>query len=144
MNNKSTNFDLIIHADGGARGNPGKAAYGIVVQDKDGKILHKEGKTIGISTNNVAEYSGLIAGLSWLRERKELQKKRVIFFLDSILVVSQMRGTYKVKNKNLKILFQTAKRLETEIKHEIDYSYVPREKNKIADLLVNQALDSQS
>ena len=94
-----TNPDFIIYADGGSRGNPGKAAYGFVVYDGEKKELYKEGKYIGIDTNNVAEYSGVVSALKYLLEKGDAQNSRIQFRLDSQLVASQLEGIYKVKNE---------------------------------------------
>ena len=134
--------DIVVYADGGARGNPGHAAYGFVIQNKAGDVLHKEGKYIGITTNNVAEYTGLVSALQWIKEHVPTHHKSVTIFLDSQLVVSQMNGTYRVKDEKLKKLFFTAKGLEQSFAAQIQYCHIPRAKNALADFLVNQALDA--
>lgn len=133
---------LIIHTDGGARGNPGPAAIGVVIE-KEGKIIHEFGKTIGETTNNVAEYTAVIEALIWLASKNyTLEIKN--FFLDSKLVVEQLNGRFKLKNANLRELFLKIKILEQEVGGVITYQYIPREKNTQADFLVNQALDANS
>lgn len=125
------------YSDGGSRNNPGHAAWGFVVFE-DGKIIHKEGGYIGIATNNIAEYTGLISALSWLEENK---KDEVIdFYLDSNLIVSQLNGVFKVKNAAIRELVLKVRGLEPSFK-KISYTHIPREKNAVADALVNEALD---
>ncbi len=136
---------LIIHTDGGARGNPGPAAVGVVIQQEE-KILAQFGKRIGKTTNNVAEYTGVIEALTWLKENpmNQLTDQPIIqFFLDSNLVVNQLNGTFKIKDTNLRLLLSKIRTLEQEINGEIYYTYIPREQNTQADLLVNGALDGK-
>ncbi|MEK7497288.1 MAG: ribonuclease HI family protein [Patescibacteria group bacterium] len=127
------NFE--IYCDGGARGNPGPAASAFVVYE-DGKIIHKEGKFLGVATNNVAEYSAVIMALIWLKEIAS-----VTFFLDSELVVKQLTGVFKIKNENLKDLAIKAKTLKKNFSGKIIYKNLRREKNTAADSLVNETLD---
>lgn len=134
-------MNLIVHADGGSRGNPGEAAYGFVIYDETRKKLYEEGKRIGVNTNNVAEYSGIVAALKWIKENAK-NTKTVAFFLDSQLAVEQLSGRYKVKNENLRNLFFTAKSLESETGIKVTYTHVMRELNKDADRMVNMALDN--
>ena len=134
---------LSIYCDGGARGNPGPAAIGFVVY-KDRKIIHKSSKKIGETTNNVAEYQAVIAALEWLKENYATMRLRdyaTDFYLDSQLIVNQLNGNFKIKNSNLQKLIVRAKNLERKINGKISYSYISRQKNKIADALVNQALN---
>lgn len=138
MNNKA---NLIIYADGGSRGNPGEAAYGFVIYDELRQKLYEEGKRIGINTNNVAEYSAIIAALRWVKENAK-NTKTVAFFMDSQLAVEQLSGRYKVKSENLRNLFFSVKSLEHETGIKISYTHVMRELNKDADRMVNKALDS--
>jgi probable phosphoglycerate mutase len=126
-----------LFTDGGARGNPGPAAYGFVLEDEDGTVLAAEGEAIGVATNNVAEYSGLIAGL---RRAIELQVPEVEVVSDSELMVKQMKGQYRVKNEALRELSLEAGRLARRI-GAVDYTAVRREHNELADQLVNEALD---
>jgi ribonuclease HI len=128
---------LIVEADGGARGNPGPAAYGAVVRDaQTSKILAVEGLPIGRATNNVAEYRGLIAGLQMARELDPTAALEVR--MDSKLVIEQMAGRWKVKNSDMKQLALEAARLRPAA---VTWTWVPRELNKSADALVNRALD---
>ena len=128
---------LIVEADGGARGNPGPAAYGAVVRDAEtSKVLAAEGLPIGHATNNVAEYRGLIAGLEMVREldpRAALEVR-----MDSKLVIEQMAGRWKVKHADMKALALQAAQLRPTT---VTWTWVPRELNKAADALVNRALD---
>jgi ribonuclease H / adenosylcobalamin/alpha-ribazole phosphatase len=130
--------ELIINCDGGSRGNPGPAAYGYVLEAEDGTVLAAHGETIGIATNNVAEYSALIAGLE---KARELAVDEVEVVSDSELMVKQMRGEYRVKNEALQELWQRASRLARGFR-DVTYTAVRREHNELADRLVNEALDS--
>jgi ribonuclease HI len=127
-----------LSTDGGARGNPGPAAYGYVLEDEDGTVLAAHGERIGIATNNVAEYSALIAGLE---KAIELGLDEVEVVSDSELMVKQMRGEYRVKNEALQELWSRARRLAGQV-GSVGYTAVRREHNKLADKLVNEALDA--
>jgi ribonuclease HI len=127
-----------LFTDGGARGNPGPAAYGFVLEAEDGTVLAAEGKAIGVATNNVAEYSGLVAGLG---KALELQVPDVEVVSDSELMVKQMRGEYRVKNEALRGLFVEASALARNFA-TIEYRHVKRAHNELADQLVNEALDA--
>jgi probable phosphoglycerate mutase len=127
-----------LSTDGGARGNPGPAAYGYVLEADDGTVLAAHGETIGIATNNVAEYSALIAGLE---KAVELGVTDLDVVSDSELMVKQMRGEYKVKNEALRELSQRAARHAREL-GSVRYRAVRREHNELADRLVNEALDA--
>ncbi len=132
-----------IFTDGGARGNPGPAAIGVYVTDGRGERLSGFGKTIGVATNNVAEYKAVIEALDWVIEnKKDLSKDaKIYFFLDSKLVCSQIIGIFKVKNSVLGDLLFSVRDREAQITLPIYYKYIPREENKKADGLVNEALD---
>ena len=127
-----------LFTDGGARGNPGPAAYGYVLEAEDGTVLAAEGRAIGSATNNVAEYSGLIAGL---RKAAELHVPDVEVVSDSELMVKQMRGEYRVKNAALRALSVEAASLAREFAN-VEYRHVRRAQNELADRLVNEALDA--
>jgi ribonuclease HI len=127
-----------LYTDGGARGNPGPAAYGYVLEAEDGTVLASHGEHIGSATNNVAEYSGLVAGL---RKALELQLPEVEVVSDSELMVKQMRGEYRVKNEALRELFAEADRLARRV-GTVEYRHVKRAHNEEADRLVNAALDA--
>lgn len=135
-----TGKTLRVYCDGGARGNPGSAASAFIVISPDGKILVKKGVFIGETTNNVAEYSAVVFALEWLLDSR--YSGEVIFFLDSQLVVNQMTGRFKIKNKNLLNIAFKIKSLEKKFKGNIFYKDIPREQNKIADLLVNKTLNT--
>ena len=126
-----------LSTDGGARGNPGPAAFAYVLEADDGTVLAAHGETIGVATNNVAEYSGLIAGLE---KALELGLREVDVVSDSELMVKQMRGEYRVKNEALRELSTRASRLARQI-GDVSYRAVRREHNELADRLVNEALD---
>ena len=127
-----------LSTDGGARGNPGPAAFGYVLEAEDGTVLAAHGETIGIATNNVAEYSALIAGLE---KARELAVDEVEVVSDSELMVKQMTGEYRVKNEALQELWSSASRIARGFR-DISYTAVRREHNELADRLVNEALDS--
>ena len=126
-----------LSTDGGARGNPGPAAYGYVLEAEDGTVLAAHGERIGVATNNVAEYRALIAGLE---KAVELAVPEVEVVSDSELLVKQMNGEYRVKNAALQDLSIQASRLAREL-GKVSYTAVRREHNKLADQLVNEALD---
>jgi ribonuclease HI len=127
-----------LSTDGGARGNPGPAAYGYVLEAEDGTVLAAHGEKIGVATNNVAEYSALIAGLE---KALELGLDEIEVVSDSELMVKQMTGQYRVKNEALQELWSRAGRLARRV-GSVDYTAVRREHNKLADQLVNEALDA--
>ena len=127
-----------LSTDGGARGNPGPAAFGYVLEAEDGTVLAAHGETIGIATNNVAEYSALIAGLE---KARELAVDEVEVVSDSELMVKQMTGEYRVKNEALQELWSRASRIARGFQ-DVSYTAVRREHNELADRLVNEALDS--
>jgi ribonuclease HI len=127
-----------LFTDGGARGNPGPAAFGYVLETEDGTVLDARGEKIGIATNNVAEYSALVAGLQAALAQGVTDLEVVS---DSELVVKQMRGEYKVKNAALRELSLEAAGLARRL-GKVVYTAVRREHNELADRLVNEALDS--
>ena len=129
-----------LYTDGGARGNPGPAAFAYVLEGDDGTVLAAHGETIGVATNNVAEYRGLVAGLA---KAVELEVPEVDVVSDSELLVKQMRGEYKVKNEALRELSLEAAQLARRL-DRVDYRHVRRAQNELADRLVNEALDSES
>jgi len=129
---------LIIKSDGGARGNPGPAAIGVVVEE-DHKVIHTISRFIGHASNNVAEYSAVIAGLEYA---KSIQAERVSCYLDSKLVVEQLNQRYKVKHPDMGKLFLIAWNLIQNF-DKVHFHYIPREQNTHADRLVNQALDKE-
>jgi ribonuclease HI len=129
-----------LSTDGGARGNPGPAAYGYVLEAEDGTVLDARGEAIGVATNNVAEYSALVAGLE---KAAELGVTDLEVVSDSELLVKQMRGEYRVKNEALAELNEEAERLARRV-GRVRYTAVRREHNELADRLVNEALDAAS
>jgi ribonuclease HI len=129
-----------LFTDGGSRGNPGQAAYAFVLEAADGTILDAQGEAIGVATNNVAEYSALVAGLE---RAAELGIDDLEVVSDSELLVKQMRGEYRVKNRALQDLFLDASHHARKI-HRVRYTAVRREHNELADSLVNEALDRAS
>jgi ribonuclease HI len=126
-----------LFTDGGSRGNPGPAAYAFVLEAEDGTVLDARGEAIGTATNNVAEYSALVAGL---KRAAEVGVSELEVVSDSELLVKQMRGEYRVKNRALQELFLDASRLARQIQ-SVTYTAVRREHNELADRLVNEALD---
>ena len=127
-----------LSTDGGARGNPGPAAYGYVLETEDGTVLAAHGEAIGVATNNVAEYSALVEGL---RKAVEVGVGELEVVSDSELLVHQMRGEWKIKNEALRMLWEEAQDLAADIA-KVRYTAVRREHNELADRLVNEALDA--
>ncbi len=127
-----------LSTDGGARGNPGPAAYGYVLEAENGTVLAAHGEAIGVATNNVAEYRALVEGL---RKAAELGVAELEVVSDSELLVRQMSGEYKVKNEALRRLYEEATELADGFE-KVSYTAVRREHNELADRLVNEALDA--
>ncbi|MGH7237982.1 MAG: reverse transcriptase-like protein [Candidatus Saccharimonadales bacterium] len=130
---------LKIYTDGGSRGNPGPSASGYVLYDENGNVLVDNGIYLGITTNNQAEYTALKLALE---EAKKLGASEITVFMDSLLVVNQMNGIFKIKNRDLWPLHDAIKQLAKDFK-KLSFSHVPREQNKVADAAVNRALDEQ-
>ncbi len=132
--------EIKMYADGGSRGNPGPSASGYVIMDMDNQIILKSGVYVGITTNNQAEYRSLQFGLE---EAHKLGASEVDVYMDSLLVINQMKGIFKVKNGELiplqKEIQEFAKRFK-----KISYTHVPRELNKLADAEVNETLDAEA
>ncbi len=155
---KADSSKLSIYCDGGARGNPGPAAIGVVIENEKGEFLDNISGYIGETTNNVAEYSAVIEALQWIKQNRNSGNHLTIrIHVDSNLIASQLNGVFKVKNENLRKLFSQVKRLEDELSlmnihhssqslsllnNTIVYEYVPREHNSKADALVNKVLES--
>jgi len=132
---------IFVFSDGGAIGNPGPAAVGVIVKDEKGRILASFGKFIGHATNNIAEYQGVIKALKWIKEKGQISPSfQIHFFLDSRLVVNQLRGIFKVKEAKLRELILKIRGLEQELGGDIFYHLVPRKKNFLADLEVKKVL----
>jgi ribonuclease HI len=127
-----------LSTDGGARGNPGPAAFGYVLETDDGHVLAAHGEAIGRATNNVAEYRGLVAGME---KAAELGVRELEVVSDSELLVKQMRGEYRVKNEALRELWEDASDLERKFAR-VRYTAIRRAHNELADRLVNEALDA--
>lgn len=152
---------IVVHTDGGARGNPGPAAIGVVIEEvatdgdpsKDSgrairtKEIARFGKRIGEATNNVAEYRAVIEGLNYLKSQisnlnDQTTPNQIHFFIDSNLVVQQLNGRFKVKDPKLRELLTRVRILEQEVGGVVHYHLVPRERNHRADFLVNKALNN--
>jgi ribonuclease HI len=131
---------LTVQFDGGSRGNPGPAGFGIVIRAQDDTPIFTLGRFIGRATNNVAEYSGLICGLE---KAAELGATRVLVRGDSELVIKQMKGLYRVKNEGLKPLYQKARALADGFA-EIKFDHTYRDGNELADKLANRAMDRKA
>lgn len=151
MNYKLSTSTLNIYCDGGSRGNPGPAASAFIVLDEFGKIMHQQGFFLGVATNNQAEYQAVIEALKWLTTMNP-QLSTLNFYLDSQLVVNQIKGIYKIKNPDLKIknleiqkLIAREARRSRNCKLKIsNFEYIPRTQNHIVDKLVNQTLDKNA
>lgn len=126
-----------IFTDGGSRGNPGQAAYGFVVKT-GGKIVKKAGGALGVATNNFAEYTAVIRALEFAKEK--FKGRDIKFYMDSLLVASQLSGLFKIKNPSIRQLVFKVRTLESDF-GQITYTHILRENNKEADRLVNEALD---
>jgi ribonuclease HI/pterin-4a-carbinolamine dehydratase len=131
--------EIKLYADGGSRGNPGPSASGYVLLDMNDTIIFKSGVYLGITTNNQAEYQALKFGLE---EAKKLGVREVNVYMDSLLVINQMKGIFKVKNRDLWPIHEAIKELAKQFK-KVVYTHVPRELNKLADAEVNTTLDAE-
>lgn len=137
---------IIINTDGGSRGNPGPGAIGIVFSDANGEPIHSHKECIGESTNNEAEYSAILKALKILIKSKWFGENNngdgeVECRLDSQLVVKQINGEYKIKQPHIQEFINAIKEVMTEFNLHISFIHIPREQNKLADKLVNEALD---
>lgn len=128
---------LIIHTDGGARGNPGPAALGVFITDESGAVLKEHGRYLGAQTNNYAEYMAIIDALTHARD---FGADEVDMYMDSELAVKQLNGEYRVKNPALAQLFMQVHNLRLGFR-KVRFTHVRRERNKDADRLVNEAID---
>lgn len=131
---------LRIYCDGASRGNPGPAAAGFLVKNEKSQIIFEQGFFLGKTTNNVAEYAAVFLALRWLLKNAPKVKK-VNFYLDSQLVVNQLKGLYKIKSPSLQKLALNIRALEMKLSSSIIYQAIPRQLNKLADRLVNQTLN---
>jgi len=129
---------ITAYFDGGSRGNPGPAGWGAYIVNDDGTVLAELSGALGVATNNVAEYTGLIAALQWAADN---DVTAMAVKGDSLLIVEQMRGNYKVKNEGLKPLHMKARMLVMQIGN-VSFAHVPRDKNKDADRLSNVGMDA--
>ena len=140
---QSNSLTYIIYTDGGARGNPGPAALGVVIQDGAGKTLKEYGEYLGERTNNEAEYEAVIFALKKVKQlvgKAHTKQASVEVRLDSELVMRQLAGLYKVEEERLQLLFMKIWNLKTDF-GQVSFTHVPREKNRAADRQVNKALD---
>jgi ribonuclease HI len=137
---RGTSPAIRANIDGGARGNPGPAAYGVVIRNAKGEIIEEIAEYLGIQTNNFAEYSGLLAALEYALQEKYASLK---VLSDSELLVKQMKGQYRVKNPGLRELYERARVMVRRLEH-FSIDHVLREHNREADRLVNKVLDSRS
>jgi ribonuclease HI/pterin-4a-carbinolamine dehydratase len=128
-----------LYADGGSRGNPGPSASGYVLMDMDDSIIFKSGVYLGITTNNQAEYQALKYGLE---EAQKLGAQEVDVYMDSLLVINQMKGLFRVKNRDLWPIHEAIKE-QSKLFKKVRYTHVPRELNKLADAEVNEVLDAE-
>jgi ribonuclease HI len=132
--------EVKLYTDGGSRGNPGPSAIGFVIMDMGEQIIVKESKYLGITTNNQAEYQGLKQGLEMCHK---LGFSKINIYMDSLLVINQMKGIYKVKNRDLWPIYDSVREYINNFKH-VSFTHVPRELNKLADGMVNECLDEQT
>lgn len=137
MNAEPISDSVVTYIDGGARGNPGPAGYGVRIEHADGTLIEELQGSIGVATNNVAEYRGLLAALEWAQTHGH---RAVHVRSDSLLLVQQMLGHYKVKHPGLQPLHAKAKLLAHQIGH-VSFEHVRRERNAHADRLANKAMD---
>lgn len=133
---------IVVFTDGASRGNPGPASFGFTISDGRGGLLYEQGKYIGITTNNVAEYTAVHEALKYIKERFINTPLEIEFYADSKLVVEQLSGRFKVKSSHLKFIIDKIKILSLELSG-VRYTHVPRAKNTAADRLANLALDSR-
>jgi len=137
---------IIVYTDGASRGNPGPASIGVVVYNDKKNILKKYSKTIGETTNNDAEYQAVVFALKKMKAffgKKNIKNYEILIKSDSQLLVSQLTGKYKIKDSNIQKLFIQIWNLKIDY-HKVDFKYIPREENKLADKLANEALDGDS
>lgn len=129
--------EVKLFSDGGSRGNPGPSASGYVIMDMEDTVLVERGVYLGVTTNNVAEYTALKLALE---EARKMGARQVHAYLDSLLVVNQLNGIFKIKNRDLWPIHDAIKKLQKTF-DKVEFSHVPREFNKLADAEVNKALD---
>jgi len=130
-------MDFVVNTDGASKGNPGPSSYGYIIKNRGGAIVHQEGELIGVTTNNVAEYTAVVKALEYIAKRfLKKAPNKVEIVADSRLVVEQLSGRFRIKSPNLLPLFDKIKQLEMEVGN-VTYRSVPREENFIADRLAN-------
>lgn len=136
---------ISLHTDGGARGNPGPSAAGIVFHDHQGQVINSFSKYLGVTTNNQAEYQALLLGLKYLQNNidKFPPISSLHVFMDSELIINQLTGKYKIKHPDIIPLAKEAFSILQLLPFSVTFTHVPRSQNSDADLLVNQELDSQ-
>ncbi len=132
-----------MHTDGGSRGNPGPGAAGVCILNDAGEVVHEISEYLGVTTNNEAEYQALLLSLRWISEQPD-QLEGVIWKLDSKLVVEQVQKRWKIKEPRLQVFAQSCWEIITTLPFPFQITYIPREENRCADALVNQALDLQT
>ncbi|MFZ1249451.1 MAG: reverse transcriptase-like protein [Candidatus Saccharimonadales bacterium] len=132
--------EVQLYADGGSRGNPGPSACGFVVLNMDGRVLLRKGKYIGITTNNQAEYQALKLGLEEILHT--FQSRSVHVYMDSLLVVNQMKRIFKIRNRDLWPVHDAIQQMLLQFE-KVSFDHIPRELNKLADAEVNKALDNE-
>lgn len=138
-----TETELIIHTDGGARGNPGPSAIGVWVENTQGEPIHSFSQFLGTGTNNEAEYEGFLASISWLLSSPHLSTlSKITWKLDSMLVVEQLNRRWKIKEPRIQTKATRCWELLVTLKIPHTIKYVPRAENHHADALVNEALDA--
>jgi ribonuclease HI len=137
VNSTPSLLEIKLFADGGSRGNPGPSASGFAIMGMDGKVVVKKGVYLGITTNNQAEYQSLKLGLE---EALHMQVREVHVFMDSMLVINQMTGSFKIKNRDLWPIHAEIAELVGKFR-QVSFTQVPRELNKLADKVVNETLD---
>ncbi len=136
-------YNYLIHTDGGSRGNPGPAALGFAIYDMQGHVIKKQGEFLGTATNNEAEYRAVISALKKLKAligKEKAKKADVLIRADSELMVKQMTGKYKVEHPTTQQFFIQIWNLKLDFK-SVSFEAIPREENKVADAMVNEALD---
>ena len=140
------NAKVLIYTDGGSRGNPGPAAFGYIIKNGGGDVLKRHGEAIGKATNNEAEYQAVIAALKKAKHmlgKEKLKQAHIEVRMDSELAVRQLSGVYKIENEKLQPLFMEIWNLRVELGGNVSFTHVPREQNKEADRMVNEALDAE-
>ncbi len=137
---------IIVYTDGASRGNPGPASIGVIINNAKSQVIKEYSKTIGKTTNNEAEYQAVIFALKKVKAlfgKKKIKDYDILIKSDSQLLVSQLTGKYKIKEPNIQKLFIQAWNLMIDL-GEVDFKHIPREQNKLADRLANEALDGNA